>query len=200
MNMMKRIGLTAGMIILLLSVGFSQGQTQTLTSGENPAKVFWDNLKKHCGNAYEGRLADGVSQPEFDGQKLVMHVRACDANTIRIPFFVGEDRSRTWVLTYNDGIITLKHDHRLEDGSEDEVTQYGGTSSNGGFEQLQFFPADPETAARIPYASANVWWITLSEEHYTYNLRRVGTNRLFSVVFDLSNPIPAPPAPWGWED
>ena len=164
------------------------------------AAKFWENLKKHCGMAYEGQLAPGIAQADFEGKKLVMHVRGCDANTIRIPFFVGEDRSRTWVLTFKDDKITLKHDHRNEDGSEDALNQYGGTSPNPGFPNLQIFPADVETSERIAYASTNVWWITVDEKQYTYNLRRIGSDRLFSVVFDLTKPIPAPAAPWGWKD
>ncbi len=171
-----------------------------LFAQDNPAAEFWNTLKAHCGNAYEGRLADGIAPGDFGGQRLVMHVRSCDENTIRIPFFVGEDKSRTWVLTYRDGRITLKHDHRHEDGSEDEVTQYGGTATNGGFDQLQVFPADVETAERIPYASANVWWISLDDQSFTYNLRRVGTDRLFTVIFDLTTPVATPDAPWGWVD
>lgn len=192
--MMKRISLFVTLILAFALHGSAQERSNALQ--------FWENLKAHCGKAYEGRLAEGVSQPDFEGQRLVMHVRACEEDRIRIPFFVGEDRSRTWVLTYDreKDRITLKHDHRHEDGSEDEVTQYGGTASNSGFAHLQFFPADPETAERIDYASANVWWITLDEDTYTYNLRRLGTERLFTVIFDLRNPVEAPPAPWGWED
>lgn len=185
----------AVLLVGSVSMAFAnQGQEK------NNALEFWRNLQQHCGKAYEGKLADGVRAAGFDGHKLVMHVRSCDENTIRIPFFVGEDRSRTWVLTYNDGIITLKHDHRLEDGSEDEVTQYGGTASNGGFPHLQFFPADVETAQLIEYASGNIWWITLDEKGFSYNLRRLGANTTFSVEFDLTNPVAAPAAPWGWED
>lgn len=167
---------------------------------DSPADTFWDNLRKHCGQSYEGQLADGIVQPDFSGKKLVMHVRACDDHTIRIPFFVGDDRSRTWVLTRQDGIIKLKHDHRHADGSEEEVTQYGGMSPNVGFENLQMFPADEETAERIPYASTNVWWITVDETSFTYNLRRIGSDRLFTVVFDLTTPVATPEAPWGWVD
>lgn len=166
----------------------------------SPADVFWENLTKHCGLSYEGQLADGIVQPDFSGKRLVMHVRACDDDTIRIPFFVGDDRSRTWVLTRQDGVIKLKHDHRHADGSEEEVTQYGGTNANVGFENLQIFPADAETAERIPYASTNVWWITVDETSFTYNLRRIGSDRLFTVVFDFNNPVETPEAPWGWED
>ena len=58
--------------------------------------------------------------------------RSCDLAEIRIPFHVGEDRSRTWVMTPTSVGLRLKHDHRHEDGSEDEVTQYGGDTRGTG--------------------------------------------------------------------
>ena len=48
-----------------------------------------------------------------------MHVRECSEDAIRIPFHVGEDRSRTWVVTRTANGLRLKHDHRHEDGSEE---------------------------------------------------------------------------------
>jgi hypothetical protein len=57
-----------------------------------------------------------------------MHVRTCSENALRIPFHVGDDHSRTWVITRTENGLRLKHDHRHEDGSEDAVTQYGGDS------------------------------------------------------------------------
>lgn len=188
--MKKRTFVTSLLMIFVITA---------LAQQSNPALAFWDNLRAHEGMAYEGAFPEGVVEDGFDG-KLVMHVRHVDDNTIKIPFVVGDDLSRTWVLTMNDGRITLKHDHRLADGSEDEVTQYGGTAPNGGFARLQMFPADEETARRIGYASTNVWWFTVSDTQITYNLRRVGSDRLFTVIFDLTKPVQAPPAPWGWED
>lgn len=164
------------------------------------ALQFWETLQSHCGKAYEGKLAPHVTNDAFSGKKLTMFVRTCDDGTITIPFYVGDDRSRTWVLTYEDDRIKLKHDHRHEDGSEDKITQYGGTSTNSGLPGLQFFPADTETAELIGYASTNVWWITVDENTFSYNLKRIGTeNPAFNVIFDLGNPVEAPAAPWGWE-
>ena len=75
-----------------------------------------------------------------------MHISLCEENTIRIPFFVGDDKSRTWVFTMDDeNLITLKHDHRHKDGSEDKITQYGGANSNTGLPNIQIFHADQET-------------------------------------------------------
>ena len=81
---------------------------------------------------------------------------------------------------------------------EDSVTWYGGRASNGGNETMQFFPADQETCTLLKYACFNVWWITIDEKIFTYNLRRMGTDRLFTVTFDLTKPVKNPEDPWGW--
>lgn len=185
-------------ILLLLWVLPIQLFAQDLTGSVQ----FWDALKKHCGKSYLGEITAGAKAGDgFTGEKLIMHVRSCDTDVIRIPFFVGENKSRTWVLTLgDDNLLLLKHDHRLRNGSEEEVTQYGGLSPNTGLANIQFFPADQFTANLLPHAANNVWWITLDDSSFTYNLRRIGTDRLFSVRFDLTKEIESPGAPWGDED
>ena len=185
--------------ILLISSLFLITLTTTAQT-ENPLDLFWNNLQTHCGKAYEGTLVLPEEDEVFGGKRLVMHVRSCSEDQIKIPFFVGEDRSRTWILTNSDGRLTLKHDHRHEDGSEDEVNFYGGTSSNAGKANIQFFPADVHTQQLIPAAATNVWWITIDDTSFTYNLKRLGTDRIFKVVMDLTKPITTPAAPWGWEE
>ncbi len=171
-----------------------------LAQEASPSEKFWNTLQSHCGKAYEGSLVLPEEDEAFGGKKLVMHVRACDTTEIKIPFYVGDDKSRTWVLTMNDGILTLKHDHRHEDGTEEDVNLYGGTASNVGKPEIQFFPADVHTQEVIPEAATNVWWITLDESTFTYNLKRLGTDRIFKVAMDLTKPITTPDAPWGWEE
>lgn len=163
------------------------------------AKKFWENLQQHCGKTFEGKIINAPAGDNFYGKRLVMHVLSCNENEILIPFNVGDNLSRTWVLSYKNGRIELKHDHRHEDGTSDEVTMYGGTTSNSGLAELAVFPADEETAAIIPAAANNVWWITLNETSFTYNLRRIGTDRFFSVSFDLTTEIEQPKPSWGWE-
>jgi len=173
-------------------------QTKTVSG----SVAFWNSLQKICDKAFAGTVqaapADDVT---FKDKELVMHVRACEKNRVRIPFFVGADKSRTWVLTKKKDRILLKHDHRHEDGTPDKVTMYGGWTTNGGSIVRQMFPADEETVKILPAAAANVWWIEIVDgQYFTYNLRRVGTDRYFSIKFDLTKEIPKPYAPWGWKD
>lgn len=175
----------------LLSVGFA-----------NPQEEFWQRLQAMCGQAFEGRVIEGTaaSDDAFKGQRMVMHVRKCAENEIHIPFHVGENRSRTWVITRTAAGLRLKHDHRHEDGSEDAVTQYGGDTMNAGTADRQEFHADEFTAKLIPAAKTNIWTMVVEPgKAFLYALRREAENRRFSVEFDLTKPVEAPPAAWGHE-
>lgn len=188
--MMKRIGVIVAGLALSCFVQASS------------VDEYWSSLESLCGQAFEGQV---IQEPEgeesFSGHRLVMHVRDCSDERIRIPFMVGEDRSRTWVLTRKDDRIELKHDHRHEDGSHDEVTMYGGTTSNTGTAGAQYFPADQHTRELIEPAFSNVWTMRVEPgKTFTYGLWRLGTPRVFRIDFDLSRAIEPPSAPWGWED
>lgn len=184
-------------IIIVFAACRSSRTTINETGG---SQIFWGELQKLCGKSFEGEvIAAPANDTAFRNKKLVMHVRSCDPGTIRIPFMVGENRSRTWVITKQNDRLQLKHDHRHQDGKEDSVTQYGGVSPNSGSAILQMFPADQATVNILPAAAINVWWIELvPNKYFTYNLRRMGTDRYFSVRFDLTREVSAPPAPWGW--
>ena len=172
-----------------------------VTSDKNIGSVqFWNNLKAYCGNAYEGKVVSAPKHEDFYGKRLVMHVLSCENDFILIPFNVGENRSRTWVLQKKGNRIELKHDHRKEDGVDDEVTMYGGMTTNSGLPHIQVFPADEATKELIPEAATNIWWITLQNSTFTYNLKRMGSERTFSVAFDLTKSVETPKASWGWEE
>lgn len=161
------------------------------------SQQFMNAFEKHVGMYYEGRIVAGGKEGDgFVGERLLMQVKSWDARQIKVPFYVGEDKSRTWVFTLNDNLIELKHDHRLENGMPEEVTFYGGTATNEGWKDMQMFPADSQTCELIDYACFNVWWVTINEEKFTYNLRRIGTDRLFSVEFDLTKSVESEYMPW----
>src|SRR5690554_2453403 len=165
-----------------------------------PADQFWSNLESLCGKAFEGRL---LASPDGDmgGEQLRMHVRDCAPERIRIPFVVGDDLSRTWVLTRMEGRIELRHDHRLRDGRPEEITMYGGVSPNRGSANAQIFPADDRTLDSLPDSYPNVWLMEVHPgKRFVYYVRRQATDRYYHVEFDLAEPIDPPPPPWGWAD
>jgi hypothetical protein len=166
----------------------------------DPQVAFWNSLLALCDEAYEGQVIEApAGDTTFAGHRLVMHVRECSDEEIRIPFHVGENRSRTWVLQPTGVGLRLKHDHRHEDGTDDEVTWYGGDTRDAGTPNVQEFHADQHTAELIPAAATNVWTVEVySGDMFVYALRREGTDRRFRIEFDLTRPVAAPPAPWGF--
>jgi hypothetical protein len=163
----------------------------------DPQDAFMAHLAAMCGRAFPGVATLGSSDDFGDG--LVMHVRHCESNEIQIPLHVGENRSRTWIVTRTADGLRLKHDHRLPDGSDDPVTQYGGDTVAPGTELEQSFPADAFTAELLPEAATNVWSMTLVPgERFTYHLTRNGEPRA-TFEFDLTEEVTPPPPPWGYE-
>ncbi len=198
---MNKVLLSCGLFVVLVvaapqQTAFADNQSGTGTT------VFWSELRNLCGKAFAGTVV--YAPPDdtmFKDKKLVMHVRSCEENRIRIPFYVGADRSRTWVLTKDTDGLVLKHDHRHEDGTPDKITQYGGKTTSSGQPNRQMFPADQQTADILPAASSTVWWIDLDPgQHFTYNVRQLGTDKFYSIRFDLSKEVSKPDAPWGWKD
>jgi hypothetical protein len=194
-----------GLAILLLAGGCGGSDASredadaALAAARSPRDQFWASLAALCGLAFPGTLVEDTSGGGlFEGQELVMHVRQCSEDEIRVPFHVGENRSRAWIFTRTEEGIRLKHDHRHEDGSEDEVTQYGGDTAGEGSAMRQEFPADAFTAELIPAAATNVWTVEIHPGHmFAYALRREGTDRRVRVEFDLTRPVEPPPPPWG---
>lgn len=164
---------------------------------------FFNQISTLCGKAYQGQVVTtDAADAKFAKQSLVMHVRECSDTQIKIPFHVGEDRSRTWVITKIDSGLRLKHDHRHKDGSSDAVTMYGGDTQESGSSGLQSFPVDKESIANfnangLKASVTNTWQMGIADKVFSYRMFREG--RDFKVEFDLSQPVTPPPPPWGSE-
>ncbi|WP_286266825.1 hypothetical protein [Thalassotalea atypica] len=163
---------------------------------------FFNQIKNLCHKAFEGKIAiDNAKGDSFANKKLIMHVRKCNDRQLQIPFHVGEDASRTWIITKTGSGLSLKHDHRHKDGSHDKSTMYGGHTLDAGWDQVQSFPADQYSKELfvelgIPQSAGNTWQMFIYPEKFSYRMIRQG--REFRVDFDLTKPIEAPAAPWGY--
>ena len=210
--MVKQIvyGCLIGVAVVAGSGAEPTRQTSTSPPGRQgqqvaPADAFMARIAQHCGKAFAGRVVANSPPSQndaFAGRELIMHVRECRSDELKVPFHVGEDRSRTWIITRTATGIRLKHDHRHKDGTPDESTMYGGESKSAGTETRQEFPVDAESIASFAArgnagSQTNTWAMEIeTDRRFLYELSRPG-GRLFRVEFDLTKPVPPPPAPWG---
>jgi hypothetical protein len=183
-------------------VSCTRGDLAVVPEAPGAQDEFFARLQRLCGRAFDGRVTSAPVEAdrEMAASRLTMHVAACTANEVRIPFHAGENRSRTWVVTRTAEGLRLKHIHRHEDGSEDELSNYGGDAAPPGTGRRQEFPADAFSRALFERTGRevsvpNVWAIEVDPGRtFAYELRRPG--RHFRVEFDLTRPVPVPPAAW----
>jgi hypothetical protein len=187
------------LVLPLLLAGCAPVSTAQLAG--SAADAFLANLRQHCGNAYAGRLT--VARPDrmdLTGEEgMVVDFRQCGEHELRLPFHIERpargdwDRSRTWIFTRIDGGLELRHDHRHEDGTEEENTMYGGvTMTPGTANRQEFILAD----RRAEDGSLLGWRVEIDPgQRYTYGTIR-GEEWTWRVDFDLTRPVPRPPAPW----
>ena len=157
--------------------------------------AFMARLQALCGQKFEGRVVStDAADADFRGQRLVMHVRDCAADEVGIPFAVGEDRSRRWIITRTAAGLRLKHDHRDEQGVIHGYHMYGGDTAGPGTASRQEFPVDRESVEQFVAGGAtasttNVWAVEVHPGRmFAYELRRP-EGRFMRVEFDLTRPL-----------
>lgn len=160
----------------------------------NPQDAFFARMKSLCGQNFEGRLeTTDPADKDFAGKRLLARSVGCTDSEVRIAFDVGEDKSRTWIVTRTPDGVRLKHRHMLKDGSVDPLSNYGGDTVAPGTPARQEFPADAESKAIFTregrtVSLSNIWAFEVEPgEMLTYELARPG--RLFRVAFDLTKPV-----------
>ena len=189
---MKQI---AALAAAALCASLSLSACATVPSAAPQQDAFMASLNALCGQRFEGRVTTtDAADADFASSRLLMHVRDCSADEVRIPFWVGEDKSRTWVISRNeDGGLTLKHDHRDPEGNPDGLHWYGGDTTSAGTANRQEFPVDEFSielfnAGNASVSTTNVWAVEVHPGRiYAYELRRA--NRYLRVEFDLTRPV-----------
>ncbi len=189
--------LIALMALLLTACPRSEEPAVAETDVPHHQVAFFENLRERCGDAYAGRSTySAIPDNPLAQARLVMYIESCSDSMIRIPFVADDDHSRTWVLSLTQRGLLLKHDHRHDDGTPSDTTDYGGWASADGSATTQSFPADDETARMLPETATNVWTLTIdtAANHFVYDLQRHQAPR-FRAEFDLTTPVPPPRRP-----
>ena len=198
---MTRILITTALFFLMSSTATS-AQAPLVSIATHDA--FFDHISQYCGKAFGGKITvDNAPSDGWKNKNLIMHVRKCAPDQLQIPFHVGNDASRTWIITKTGSGLSLKHDHRHQDGTHAESTMYGGHTLDAGWAQVQSFPADQYSKELfvkqgIPQSMGNTWQMFIYPKTFSYRMTREG--REFRDDFDLTQPITPPAPPWGYKD
>jgi hypothetical protein len=160
--------------------------TTPLKSGQDQ---FFASVSSHCGHSLHGRLVSNDPQDAaMNGKPIIGHFVGCTASEVRINIAVGDDTSRTWLISRTPGGLRLKHLQFHKDGTEAEVSRYGGDATTTGTAQRQEFPPDAFTSdlfTRVvsrPGNLTNVWAVEARpNDFYAHELRNATTGRFFRL-------------------
>lgn len=163
--------------VFVLVLGLSACGSAPSSEFKDPQTAFFDHLSAECGSSYTGStqfVSSNDPNDPFVVNPLKIDIFDCTDNEIRIPFYVGTDSSRTWIITKTKDGLLFKHQHLLADGRPDSITNYGGLSDGTGTEFIQHFPADEFTASLNPDYTTNKWSLILDPENgvFEYKLQR----------------------------
>ena len=180
---------------LIAAVAVLLSACATTSAPSGPQDVFMTRLNALCGQRFEGRVVTtDAADADFANNRLLMHVRDCSSTEVGIPFAVGEDHSRRWIVTRTDAGLRLKHDHRDPEGVIHGYHMYGGDSAGPGTASRQEFPVDQESidqfiAGGAGVSTTNVWAVEVHPGRmFAYELRRPA-GRFLRVEFDLTKPV-----------
>lgn len=161
--------------------------TLLVSCKHKPVNYFFNEFSQYCGQSFEGKTVfpDNPGK-EFVDKKLIMYVEECTDKEIRVPFKVGENTSRTWIISRTNYGLLLKHDHRHTDGTPDKITMYGGYANAQNTTLKVSFEADSATVKMLPEAQTNVWTLSFNkkQKQFIYSLKRHDKPR-YKAVFDI---------------
>jgi hypothetical protein len=183
------------LVIFTISCGTSNqksvdSEKVPVSSIENQ-KAFLNNLASLCGKSFggwEAYMQEG--RESWASKKFVMHVTVCEDNQVFIPFHLDDDHSRTWKFIMEESGLRFRHDHRHEDGSEEDRNLYGGYATDEGTAFRQYFPADEHTLETLADGIDRQWNVILSDDmsRLSYQLLYSGV-LVFQADFDLTKPL-----------
>lgn len=186
-----------------LSALCAVGMLVSCSAETPPGAELIARMNALCGKAFAGEItSNDPRDADWASERLVIHFRDCSPSEVRAPFHVGEDHSRTFIITQLEHGLRFKHDHRHEDGEPDALSMYGGETADKPTGLRADFPVDDfsrEMFEEQGYLASmdNVWSIEVTGDSFTYELNR--PNRHFEVTFDLTQEVETPPPAWGSE-
>lgn len=152
---------------------------------------FFDNLQGLCKKKFAGYIVyPAGKEAPFQGKKIWIEVASCSAKEIRIPINIGEKIYRTLILGRNESGVYLQHENKRPDGSQAEISLYGGKALSHQSPFLLVFPADSYSKQLLGSERNSSWSLSISSDKSTLSYIAESDGRLdIQIDFNLSTTL-----------
>ena len=178
------------LVLVSLLMGSCSGVKPTLAK---PTKSFYDKLQGYCGRQLPGVVLypTGKEAP-FQGLEITMMVEACSTKEIRMPIQVGPKIYRTLILGQDKNGYTLRHENKRADGTQAEISMYGGQTNGTNDSYLLLFPADGYSRQLLGAELNYAWSLAFNSDKSTLSYMIENDGKLtLQIDFDLTHPVAA---------
>ena len=173
---------------ILIVSSFLLPGCQNATPQKSPELSFYNNLQALCKNKYAGSIVyPAGKEAPFQGKKIWIELASCSAKELRIPINIGDKVYRTLILGRNENSVFLQHENKRPDGSQAEISLYGGRAVTLTSPSLLVFPADSYSKQILGAERNCIWTLSISSDKSTLSYIAESDGRLdLQIDFNLT--------------
>jgi hypothetical protein len=152
---------------------------------------FYQQLKQHCGQKLNGEVLypTGKEAP-FRGMPIWLELEKCSDKEIRMPININQKIYRTLILSQDKTNFTLRHENKRADGTQAEISMYGGQTADIKDTYLLLFPADGYSRQLLGAELNYAWSLAFNSDKsiLSYMIENNGKLTL-QIDFSLTKPL-----------
>lgn len=156
------------------------------------SESFLENFHHFCKKEFKGSIVyPAGNDAPFKGQLIKVKVIHISPNEIQLPITIGNKIYRILHLKKDANGVWLQHENKKPDGTQAEISLYGGKAINSDKPFLMVFQADAYTKALLGSERNSSWLLAFSNDKQilTYIAQSDGFLDL-QLDFDLTTPVP----------
>jgi len=119
--------------------------------------------------------------------KIWLEVAQCNQKEIRMPIYINEKIYRTLILSQDQSNYILRHENKRSDGTQAEISMYGGQTDGKKDAFLLLFPADGYSRQLLGAELNYAWSLAFTSDKSTLSYMIENNGKLtLQIDFDLS--------------
>lgn len=178
--------------ILIFCISSACGSLKPATAIAKPTEdSFYQQLQAYCGKKLIGHvLYPAGKEAPFQGMEIWLEVAQCNQKEIRLPIYINRKIYRTLILSQDKTKYILRHENKRPDGSQAEISMYGGQTAGKNDTYLLLFPADDYSRQLLGAELNYAWSLAFNSDKSTLSYMIENDGKLtLQLDFDLTQQV-----------
>jgi hypothetical protein len=186
---MNRVSYGVCLILLCWCLPLLPGCNTAKPAAGPVALSFYKQLRLLCGKRINGMvLYPAGAEAPFRGLEIRLEIAQCSDREIRMPIYIDNKVYRTLIVGQDQTGYTLRHENKRPNGTQADISMYGGHTTDAGTGYLLIFPADGYTKQLMGPELNYVWSLAFNSERTTLSYMAESNGKLnLQLDFNLES-------------